>query len=152
MEAKISAVSNCRNSKIQINATSESLKRHEVNCVISDKNGRNTIEITYKSKSFNKFVDVSTFAEHIVKAGEGKRFWLKVAEAYQKEYKTLNDTHYCNFDFFKFQAEELDDTKEETFGSYFKRNSSRFYDSTRTSFTQAAILQRVIDILGAVCK
>jgi len=152
MEAKISVVSNCRNSKVQISATSDSLKKHEVFCVVSDKNGRNTVEITYKSNSFNKFEDVSAFAERIVKSGEGKRFWLKVVDAYQKEFKALNEYHYTAFDFFKFQAEELEGTQQEPFNSYFKRNSDRFYDSTRASFAQSAILQRVIDILSEVCK
>lgn len=152
MEVKISVVSNCRNSKVQIAATAESLKKHKVYCEVSDANGRYIVKLTYKSNSFNKFEDVSVFAERIVKFGEGKRFWLQVVEAYQKQYKTFNERHYNTFDFFKYQAEELDKTQQESFDSYFKRNFDRFYDPIRVSFSQSAIFQRVIDILGEVCK
>jgi translation initiation factor 2B subunit (eIF-2B alpha/beta/delta family) len=153
MEANISVVSNCRNSKIQISATSESLKRHEVICVVTDKSFRHSkVEVTYKSNSFNKFEDVSAFAEHIIKSNEGKRFWLMVAEAYKKEIKKLQDRHWNTYDFFKYQAEELDSTQQELFSEYFKRNSDRFYEATRSSFSINALTQRIIDVLGGVCK
>lgn len=153
MEAKITVVSHCRNSKIQISASSESLKRHEVYCVVTDKSFRWEVNVTYKSNFFNKLEDVSAFAERIVKANEGKRFWLLVADAYKKEIKELQDRHWITYNFFKFQATELDETKNQTFGFYFHNNQGdSFYEAVRSSFSVNALTQRIIDVLGAVCK
>ena len=147
---QISVVSNCRNAKLTITTNSELLKKRVISCSVSNKSGHFSTDFAYKSQSFVDFESVIKFANTVVKANEGKRFWLTVVENLQKRLSEYLNESNNTFEFFEYQAQEV--CKEETFGSYFVKNKGRFYESARNSFQMKLITNWIVQILSGVSK
>jgi hypothetical protein len=147
---QITIESNCRNAKVTITASSDSIKKREINCQVSTKSGHHSVDLVYKSQSFTDFESVIKFANTIVKANEGKRFWLFVVEKLQDRQKELREQVENTYEFFEYQAQEV--CKDETFGSYYIKNKSRFYDGSRCIFQSNLITNWIIQILSGITK
>ncbi len=145
MEIQVQVQSRIHNSILNISSTETSLSDNTILVVVTDGNGDNKVEISFRDNKFKTPNDVILFTKSVIKPNTYRAFWNKVAKKYQDlaaEIFTEIVNYYVDLDI------KVEDSTGQNVVDFFNKNKrSISYGANKTPKLNT-LLQRIVDVLA----